>query len=90
MLDLFRPIAARVVGSLVGSVATWLAIKWGVQLDDGARGQLTDGIVSVGLAVFGVVYSLVHRTVSLKLNPVDAASPSLAQKSKQETQNPSN
>lgn len=84
MVDALRPILARLIGSLVAALATWLATRWGIQLDEGARGQLTAGLLSVALGVFGVVYSLVHRAVSTRVNPADAATPALAEKGKQE------
>lgn len=82
MIDLLRPIFARIIGAIIGALAAWLAGRFGIVVPEETKGQLTQGAVALMLLVFGVVYSLVHKGVSVKTNPADAASPGLALKGK--------
>lgn len=78
MVDFLRPILARLVGSFVGALAVWFASKYGIIIPDEVKGELTQNAVALMLLVFGIVYSLVHRAVSVKVNPTDTASPAIA------------
>lgn len=81
-MDFLRPILGRLVGSVVGAGAGWVASKWGTVVDANGVQQVTDAGVTLALGAFGVVYSLVHKAVSAKINPADAASTKLAEKGK--------
>ena len=82
MIDFLRPIIGRIAGSVVGALAAWLVGKYGYTIDSGLQSQITDGLVAFMMLVFGVVYALVHKAVSAKVNPGDAATPKLAEQSK--------
>jgi hypothetical protein len=82
MPDFLRPVVARIAGALVAALVTWLASKYGVVIPEEAKGQLTEGTVAAMMTLFTVVYALVHKAVSVKTNPADAASPSLAEEGK--------
>lgn len=77
MPDVLRPIAARLAGIIVGALAAWLASKFGLVLSADDRQALVDGIIAL-LAIFVGAYALTHKAVSVKTNPADAASPTLA------------
>ena len=74
-----RPVLARVVAALVAAGIAALA-RHGLelQLDESTRGTLTDLGVALILGVWGVVYAAVHKAISVKTNPTDAASPKIA------------
>lgn len=69
--DWLRVILGRVIGSAVAGLVTWLAGK-GINIDQ----HSADAIISVGLTIFTVVYSLVHTFVNAHINPRDVSSPS--------------
>lgn len=79
MLNVLRPVLARVAAALIGAAAAWLAAK-GVELDAETQAQLIEGIVGLMLAVFGVVYAVAHKMINARLNPADTATPALANK----------
>lgn len=87
MPDFLRPVVARLAGALVAALVTWLAGKYGIVIPEEAKGQLTEGTVAIMLALFTAVYALVHRYVSMKTNPTDAATPSMAAEGKIEQKN---
>ncbi len=84
MPTFLRPIAARLAGVVVALLATWLASKFGVIIPEDTKGQITESTVVLIMAVFTTIYALVHKAVSVKTNPADAASPSMAQEGKAE------
>lgn len=84
MPNFLRPILARLAGALVAGLVTWLAGKFGVIISEDVKGQLTEGVVATMLTLFTVVYALVHKAVSVKTNPMDAASPSMVVEGKSE------
>jgi hypothetical protein len=69
-----RPILARLIASVIAAFAAWLNNKYGVTLD----AETTSGLVAVMLGSFGIVYAVAHRVIDAKVNPTDAASPSVA------------
>lgn len=75
--DFLRPVLGRIFGSIAGAIAAWLVGK-GFTVDQ----HTIDAFVSVMLFVFTIVYSLVHKAVSAKINPTDAARISTAADSK--------
>lgn len=80
MVDFIRPVLARIVGAVVAGVLTWLATKFGVVIPKETAGQLTENLVAAMLVMFSIIYALVHRAVSVKTNPTDAAQPDLARR----------
>jgi hypothetical protein len=78
MLDAIRPVLSRIIGSLVAGLAVWLTGKFGVVIDDNAKAKLTEAGVVASLTIFSIVYSLVHKAIDHKINPLDTASPSLS------------
>lgn len=80
--DSWRPLIARVAGVVVATLATWLAAKFNFVLSDEDKVKLTEGTVVLIVGLWGLIYSLVHRGVSTKTNPSDAATKKLAHKGK--------
>lgn len=81
-MDFLRPILGRLIGSVVGAGAGWVASKWGTVVDANGVQQVTDAGVTLALGAFGIVYALVHKAVSAKINPADAATPKLVAEGK--------
>jgi len=77
--DWIRPVMARLVASAVAAGVAYLARK-GIDIGLGEPGQaqLSEGVTSILLGIGLAVYSLVHRAVSAKTNPTDAAAPTIA------------
>ena len=77
--DVVRTILARIVAAAIAAGATYLTRK-GIDLGlgDQAQSQLSEGVTSVLLGVLLAVYGLAHRAISARINPTDAASPSIA------------
>lgn len=70
----WRVMASRVAGALMAGVATWLYERFGVQISPDDQAALAGALVT---ALF-LIYSVVHKLVSTKTNPVDAAAPEWA------------
>lgn len=89
MLNALRPFLARIIASAVAGLAAWLAAHWTIELDADARQQITEAGLVLALAVAQwigtTVYGLVHRALSKRLNPGDAASSHLAAVEQRET-----
>lgn len=83
-MELFRPVLGRIVGSLVAALATWLEARFGWKLDPASQAQLSAGILVTLMTTFSIVYALVHKAVSAKVNPADAATPAMAEAGKTE------
>lgn len=81
-MDFLRPILGRLIGSAVGAGAAYVASKWGTVIDAQGVQQVTDAGVAIAVGAFGVIYSLVHKAVSAKVNPADAATPKLSAEGK--------
>lgn len=82
MPDFLRPVLARIAGALVGAVVTWLAAHFGIVVPEGAQVNLSESAVIIMMTLFSIVYALVHKAISAKTNPADAATPTLADKGK--------
>lgn len=80
MLNLIRPVLARVVASLMAAFFAWLAVRWGVTIDADTQAETIEAAIGLMLAVFGVVYALVHKALNARFNPADTATPALANK----------
>jgi cation transporter-like permease len=78
MPALLRVILARLVGSVVAALVTWLASK-GFDVPTKVTEELVTEIVTVLLTVFSIVYGLVHTAISAKINPKDVSSPTAAE-----------
>lgn len=77
--DWLRPILSRVIASVVASALAWLARK-GIDLglSDADTTRFTDGVMYVVLSLWGVAYAVIHKAISVRINPTDAASPAIA------------
>lgn len=84
-IDSLRPFLSRVIAALVSTLATWLLVHYGIDLDDATRHQLVDAIVGIIIPTFTVAYALAHKTLDKKLNPADSASKHLAVEGKAES-----
>jgi hypothetical protein len=82
MPDWIRPFAPRVAGAIVAAIVTWLAAKFGIIVPDEDKARLTDGIAILLMLIFTLVYALSHKMFSIKANPADAATSTLAAKGK--------
>lgn len=78
------PLISRLAAALVGSIAAWLAGKYGIVLDEETTTSLVAGMVGI----FGIVYAVVHRLIDRKLNPGDAAASSIAKAEKAQAESP--
>lgn len=76
--DKLRPVLARVIGVIVASAATALFRHLGHELTDDQKQTVSDLGVALILGVWGLVYAGVHKAVSVKTNPTDAAAPKIA------------
>lgn len=82
--DWLRPVLPRVAGAIVAALVTWLAAHFGIVVPEEDKAKLTEGIVILLMLIFSLIYSLTHKLVSIKANPADAASPTLARAGKAE------
>lgn len=82
MPDWLRPIAPRVAGVAVAGLVTWLATHFGIIIPDEDKTKLTEGVTILLMVIFTLVYAMVHKAVSIKANPADAATSTLAMKGK--------
>lgn len=78
MNNFIKTFAARLIGGLVASATAWLAVRYGLEVNADDQAKLVTDIVATLMTIYSVVYPLVHRTVSKKTNPGDAASSHLA------------
>lgn len=89
MLNALRPFLARIIASAVAGLAAWLAAHYTIELDTDAQQQVTEGALVLALAIAQwlatTVYGVVHRALSKRLNPGDAASSHLAAVEQRET-----
>lgn len=69
MLGTLRPL----VGPLLGRLVAYLALRFGIQLDDAATEQLVVLILNVG-ASFSAIALIVQRLSDKKINPQNVAS----------------
>ena len=82
MPDWLRPIVPRIAGAAVAAIVTWLAAHFGIIVPEEDKAKLTEGVTILLMLIFTVVYALTHKLVSVKANPADAATSTLAVKGK--------
>jgi hypothetical protein len=76
MNDRIRVIASRAAGLVVGTVCSWLLVRYGIDVAPETRSLLVE---LVGIAFLaGATYLTTHFAVAVKVNPDDAASPHAA------------
>lgn len=80
MPEFIRPVIARVAGWIIATLVTWLASRYGIIVPQETVDKLTAYGVIALMSMFTAIYALVHRAVSIKSNPTDAASPRLSEK----------
>lgn len=80
--DWLRPVAPRVAGALVAALVTWLAAHFGIIVPEEDKAKITEGVTILLMLIFTVVYALSHKLFSIKANPADAATSTLAAKGK--------
>lgn len=68
-----RAIFARFAAAIVAVAVTFLAGTLGIEVTEDTRATLTEAVTLLGLGLWGVVYAVVHRLISRKVNPMDAA-----------------
>jgi hypothetical protein len=74
MIDTLRPFASRIIASIVAAFASYLAVHYGFTLSADTQA----GLQAVGLGLFGVIYSVVHKLMDKSVNQSDAASSHIA------------
>lgn len=74
-MNFLRPVIARLAASVIGALVAWLAMK-GIDVPAETQQAWIEATVGLALLVFGIVYALVHKAISTKTNPTDAAAPS--------------
>lgn len=84
MIDFIRPILARVLGAWIAAACLWLAVHYNITIAPDEQSKVVEAGIIVLLAIFNTLYALIHRAISVKTNPSDAATPSLAAKGKSE------
>jgi hypothetical protein len=87
MLDALRPILARIVATFVAFVCLWLAKRYNIIIPDSDQAKLVEQVTLWVITFFMLIYALVHKLVSAKTNPGDAATPKLALRGKAEQHN---
>jgi hypothetical protein len=68
-----RAIIGRVAAVIAGAIVTFLAGTLGLEVTEGAATFLVEGITAIGMFVWLLAYALVHRLISRRINPTDAA-----------------
>lgn len=84
MSDFLRPILARVLGAWIAAGCLWLAVHYNITIAPDEQSKVIEGGIIVLLAIFNTLYALIHKAISTKTNPADAASVPLAVKGKSE------
>lgn len=88
-MNALRPFLSRLISPLISTFATWLSVRWAIELDAASQQQITAAVlviaITVGNYVGQTVNNVVHRLIDKRLNPGDAASSHLAEKEKRET-----
>lgn len=79
-LNSFRPYFSRALAAVFASLVVYLANK-GINLDAESQKNL---LQFIDMAIWGVAYSLTHRSADKKINPGDAASSHLAEREHEE------
>lgn len=76
MPNTLRPILSRIAGLLVGTLCTWLLIRFKLDVPEEIKTLWTEllGALFVG----GLTYLATHFGIAIKVNPDDAASPHAA------------
>lgn len=82
-MSFLRPILGRIAGTVAGAIIAWLVAS-GVEIDAATQEQIRLATDALMLAVYGIVYAIVHRLWSKRFNPADAAAPELVQAGKQQ------
>jgi glucan phosphoethanolaminetransferase (alkaline phosphatase superfamily) len=80
-METLRPFIARIIAALVSALAAYAAAHWHIVIPDDVIHNLAETIAEL----FGIgltVYSVVHTGINAKINPTDAASPRVAEKTK--------
>jgi hypothetical protein len=79
MPAIFRPYVARVLSAWIAAASGWAASVIGVEVSADEQALIFNAAMGIGLTV----YAVAHRLIDSKLNPADAASPSVADASAQ-------
>jgi len=74
MIDLLRPFVGRVIAAWIAALSGWLASTVGVEIapEDQAA------VINAGVGIALTVYAVLHRMIDARINPRDAASPTVA------------
>lgn len=70
-----RAIIGRVAAAIVAALLTWLAGTLGLEVSADTAATLTEAVTLLGLAFWGILYAIVHKTINRYVAPADAAGP---------------
>jgi hypothetical protein len=76
MMTAIRPYLARVLAAWIAAAAGWVSGQVGVEITPDEQLAIFNAILGVTLTV----YAVAHRLLDARLNPSDAASPSMAER----------
>jgi hypothetical protein len=75
MPAILRPYLARILAAWIAAASGWAASAIGVEVTPEEQMAIFNAALGVGLTV----YAVAHRLIDSRLNPADAASPSVAE-----------
>lgn len=68
---------ARIAASVASAVVVWLIGVLGLPVTEQEQAnliaQVTEAVSLLGLALWGILYAVLHKLISRKTNPADAA-----------------
>jgi hypothetical protein len=77
MPAIIRPYVGRVLAAWIAAASGWAANEIGVEISPDEQALIFNAAMGVGFTV----YAIAHRAIDSKLNPADAAKPSVAEAS---------
>jgi hypothetical protein len=75
MPAILRPYLARLLAAWIAAASGWVASTVGVEISPDEQMAIFNAALGVGLTV----YAVAHRLIDSRLNPADAASPTVAE-----------
>lgn len=76
---------SRIVAAWVAGLASWLLVKFGIGISVEDQANVVEHLVGIIIPVGMTCYAIVHKLLSKRTNPGDAASSTLAASEASET-----
>lgn len=76
---------ARILAAWIAGLAGWLMVKFGIAITPEDQANFVTHLVGIVIPAMTTIYAIIHKMVSKKLNPGDAASSHLAEREASET-----